>query len=96
MLFRFYRRVILTIVTLHVRFVPQLEITHPSALGKFSKPAKGGHNGGFKDGPILVADKKDGKALATEEGPLRIVVPGEKRQARWTRQLVALKLGIVR
>ena len=50
----------------------------------------------FKDAPILVADKKDGKALAAEEGPLRIVVPGEKRQGRWTRQLVALKLGIAR
>ena len=48
---------------------------------------------GFRDAIILVADKKNGKALATEEGPLRIVVPGEKRQGRWTRQLVALKLG---
>ena len=48
---------------------------------------------GFRDATILVADKKDGKALATEEGPLRIVVPGEKRQGRWTRQLTALKLG---
>ena len=47
---------------------------------------------GFKDSTILVADKRDGKALAAEEGPLRIVVPGEKRQGRWTRQLVALKL----
>ena len=48
---------------------------------------------GFKNAPILVADKKDGKALSADEGPLRIVVPGEKRQGRWTRQLVALKLG---
>ena len=48
---------------------------------------------GFRDATILVADKKDGKALATEEGPLRIVVPGEKRQGCWTRQLTALKLG---
>lgn len=48
---------------------------------------------GFKDATILVADKRDGKALSADEGPLRIVVPGEKRQGRWTRQLVALKLG---
>jgi hypothetical protein len=48
---------------------------------------------GFRDATILIADKKDGKALAAEEGPLRIVVPGEKRQGRWTRQLLALKLG---
>jgi DMSO/TMAO reductase YedYZ molybdopterin-dependent catalytic subunit len=48
---------------------------------------------GFKEATILVADKKGGKALAAEEGPLRLVVPGEKRQGRWTRQLIALKLG---
>ncbi len=47
----------------------------------------------FRDATILVADKRDGKALGVQEGPLRIVVPGEKRQGRWTRQLVALKLG---
>jgi hypothetical protein len=46
----------------------------------------------FRDATILIADKRDGKALAAAEGPLRMVVPGEKRQGRWTRQLVALKL----
>jgi DMSO/TMAO reductase YedYZ molybdopterin-dependent catalytic subunit len=48
---------------------------------------------GFKDTTVLVADKRDGKALSADEGPLRMVVPGEKRQGRWTRQLVGLKLG---
>ena len=47
----------------------------------------------FRDATVLVADKMDGKALSDAEGPLRIVVPGEKRQGRWARQLVALKLG---
>jgi hypothetical protein len=47
---------------------------------------------GFRDVPVLVADKRDGQSLAPDEGPLRIVVPGEKRQGRWTRQLVALRL----
>lgn len=51
---------------------------------------------GFKNATILVADKKNGKELAADEGPLRIVVPGEKRQGRWTRQLVALKMGKAR
>lgn len=50
----------------------------------------------FRDATILVADKREGKVLAATEGPLRIVVPGEKRQGRWTRQLVALKLGKAR
>jgi hypothetical protein len=48
---------------------------------------------GFTDTTILVADKRDGKSLSADEGPLRIVVPGEKRQGRWTRQLDALRLG---
>jgi hypothetical protein len=48
---------------------------------------------GFKDATILIADKKDGKSLSAEEGPLRIVVPGEKRPGRWTRQLIVLKMG---
>ena len=41
----------------------------------------------------LIADKGDGKALAAEKGRRRIVVPGEKRQGRWMRQLAALKPG---
>ena len=48
---------------------------------------------GFTDTTILIADKRDGQSLSADEGPLRIVVPGEKRQGRWTRQLVALQLG---
>lgn len=46
----------------------------------------------FTDGVILVADGKDGEALAAKEGPLRIVVPWEKRPARWIRELTALRL----
>jgi hypothetical protein len=50
-------------------------------------------DGGIKETTILIADRKNGRALVAAEGPLRIVVPGEKRQGRWTRQLVALRLG---
>ena len=46
----------------------------------------------FTDRVILLADKRDGKALAEKEGPLRIVVADEKRQARWVRQVVALRI----
>jgi DMSO/TMAO reductase YedYZ molybdopterin-dependent catalytic subunit len=45
------------------------------------------------DRTILLADRRDGKPLAANEGPLRIVVPGEKRHARWVRQVVALRIG---
>jgi hypothetical protein len=47
----------------------------------------------FTDGVILVADRRNGDALGPDDGPLRIVVPWEKRQARWARQLIALRLG---
>ncbi|HTO44946.1 MAG TPA: molybdopterin-dependent oxidoreductase [Burkholderiales bacterium] len=47
---------------------------------------------GFTDGLILVADRRDGEALGVKEGPLRIVVPWEKRQGRWIRQLTVLRI----
>ncbi len=42
------------------------------------------------DKMVLLADKHDGKSLDDKEGPLRIVVPDEKRQARWVRQVTSL------
>jgi DMSO/TMAO reductase YedYZ molybdopterin-dependent catalytic subunit len=44
----------------------------------------------FTEQIILLADRRDGKALSEAEGQWRIVVPNEKRQARWVRQVVAL------
>ena len=35
---------------------------------------------------VLLADHRDGQPLSTAEGPLRLVVPDEKRHARWVRQ----------
>src|SRR5215813_1868948 len=46
----------------------------------------------FTDRIILLADRRDGKPLAEKEGPLRIVVPDEKRQARWVRQVITLTI----
>ncbi|HVF29189.1 MAG TPA: molybdopterin-dependent oxidoreductase, partial [Pyrinomonadaceae bacterium] len=46
----------------------------------------------FTDRVILLADRRDGKPLAVTEGPLRIVVPDEKRHARWVRQVTALNV----
>ena len=46
----------------------------------------------FTDRVVLLADKRDGKALTEKEGPLRIVVADEKRQARWVRQVVSLTI----
>ncbi|MGH9901072.1 MAG: molybdopterin-dependent oxidoreductase [Pyrinomonadaceae bacterium] len=46
----------------------------------------------FNDRPILLADLRDGKPLSAAEGPLRVIVPGEKRHARWVRQVIALSV----
>ena len=37
----------------------------------------------FTDQVILLADRADGHPLDNKEGPFRIVIPGEKRMARW-------------
>lgn len=47
----------------------------------------------FTDEVVLLADRKDGKPLADNEGPLRMVVPGDKRHARWIRQVTSLRVG---
>jgi hypothetical protein len=44
----------------------------------------------FTDRIVLLADRKDGKPLSEPEGPFRVIVPDEKRPARWVRQVVSL------
>jgi hypothetical protein len=44
----------------------------------------------YTDQVILLADRRDGIPLSDAEGPLRMVVPQEKRQARWVRQVTSL------
>jgi DMSO/TMAO reductase YedYZ molybdopterin-dependent catalytic subunit len=41
----------------------------------------------FRERVVLLADHRDGQPLSTAEGPLRLVVPDEKRHARWVRQV---------
>ena len=47
----------------------------------------------FTDRVILLADHRDGKPLSAREGPFQIIVPGEKKHARWVRQVIRLKVG---
>jgi len=51
---------------------------------------------GFTDQVILVADHRDGQPLNSREGPLRLIVPSDKRPARWVRALTTLRLKNVR
>ena len=46
----------------------------------------------FSDKQIILAFSKDGKPLDDKEGPYRIVIPEEKRMARWVRQVTTLKI----
>jgi hypothetical protein len=44
----------------------------------------------FTDRIVILADRRDGHALAPSEGPFRLVVAEEKRHARWVREVTAL------
>jgi hypothetical protein len=44
----------------------------------------------FADTQILIADRMDGQPLNAHDGPLRLVVPRDKRPARWIRMLTGL------
>ena len=42
------------------------------------------------DQVILVADRKDGKPLATADGPYRLIVPKDKIHSRWVKQVTKI------
>ena len=46
----------------------------------------------FSPQTILLADQRDGQPLPTHDGPYQLVVPLEKKPARWVRQLTGLKV----
>jgi hypothetical protein len=46
----------------------------------------------FTDKLAVLAFLRDGKPLGEKEGPCRIVIPDEKRMARWVRQVTTLKI----
>jgi hypothetical protein len=46
----------------------------------------------FSDHVILIADRKNTQPLLPDSGPLQIVVPQDKRPARWVRQVIALEV----
>ena len=46
----------------------------------------------FTGTPVIVAQNVDGHPLQPQDGPLRLVVPGDKRQARWVRMLTSISV----
>ncbi|MGA2198010.1 MAG: molybdopterin-dependent oxidoreductase [Bryobacteraceae bacterium] len=47
---------------------------------------------GFMDKSVYLVTKRDGKPLSDKDGPFQLVAPGEKRAARWVRQVTALRI----
>jgi DMSO/TMAO reductase YedYZ molybdopterin-dependent catalytic subunit len=41
---------------------------------------------------VLIVDSTDGQPLGPDQGPLRLVVPGDKRPARWVRMLKSITI----
>jgi hypothetical protein len=46
----------------------------------------------FNSRTILLVDRQDGHPLSEGQGPLRFVVPGDKRPARWARMVTSLEV----
>ncbi|HEY2025945.1 MAG TPA: hypothetical protein VGG78_02990 [Gemmatimonadaceae bacterium] len=46
----------------------------------------------FTDRIAILADRKDGAPLAAKDGPYQLIIPGDKRPARWVRQVVLISL----
>jgi DMSO/TMAO reductase YedYZ molybdopterin-dependent catalytic subunit len=46
----------------------------------------------FTDKKAILAYLRDGRPLDNNAGPLRIIIPDEKRQGRWVRQVTGLEI----
>jgi hypothetical protein len=49
----------------------------------------------FTDRLVLLADQRNGQPLPASLAPFRIVIPDEKRQARWIRNVVEIDVELV-
>lgn len=47
---------------------------------------------GMTDHTVLLAWSRNNAPLPPSQGPVRLVVPGEKRQPRWVRQVTAIEV----
>jgi hypothetical protein len=46
----------------------------------------------FSSRTVLLADSEDGKPLAANSAPLRLIAPGDKRAARWARMVTSMEI----
>lgn len=47
---------------------------------------------GIGNRQVLLVDRSDGKPLADQHGPWRLVVPADQRPARWVRQVIGIEI----
>jgi hypothetical protein len=50
----------------------------------------------FANRSIILASRADKKPLSTEDGPFQIIVPGERKHARWVRQVTGIQVVTVK
>jgi hypothetical protein len=82
--------------------LPVGEAFHPTAASYYlTVEAKDGYRAvfawveidpAFTDAKVYLVTKRDGKPLPDKDGPIQLVAPGDKRGARWARQVAALKI----
>jgi hypothetical protein len=50
----------------------------------------------FANRLIILANRMDKKPLPVQDGPFQMIVPGEKKHARWVRQVNSIQLVVVK
>jgi hypothetical protein len=50
----------------------------------------------FSDKTVFLADQLNGQPLPAGKGPFRIIVPGEKKHARWIWEVRTLTIGFAK
>jgi hypothetical protein len=46
----------------------------------------------FVEREVLLVDRQDDQPIAADQGPLRLIAPGDKRHARWAHQVTGVRL----
>lgn len=72
-------------------FLRQAVIVH-AADGYATLFALAEFDANFSDRTIILADRQDGQPLPPNAGPLRLIVPNDKRAARWARMVKGLEI----
>ncbi len=85
--------VTLLVAPLHAQSPASLELIGPGgATRTVTAAAVAELDAGFTDRVVLITDTKDGASLSAKDGPFQLIVPDEKRPARWVRQVRRIRV----